>query len=43
MLEFAYHRDKPFLRLLPLHDDARRESDDTTGAERSLEQADRRE
>jgi hypothetical protein len=41
MLEFTYHPDKPCLRLLLLHDDARRESDDTTGAERSLEQADR--
>jgi len=41
MLEFAYHPDKPYLRLLLLHDDDQREFDYTTGAERSLEQADK--
>jgi len=43
MLEFAYHPDEPCLRLLLLylHDDAQREFDYSTGAERSLEQADR--
>jgi phosphoglycolate phosphatase-like HAD superfamily hydrolase len=40
MLDFAQHRDKPFLRLLVLHDDADREFDYTAGAERALELAD---
>ena len=40
MLEFTYQPDKPCLRLLLLHDDAQREFAYTTGAERSLEQAD---
>jgi phosphoserine phosphatase len=39
MLEFAQHPDKPFLRLLVLHDDAEREFDYTGGAEQALEQA----
>jgi phosphoserine phosphatase len=39
MLHFSQHRDKPFLRLLVLHDDAAREFDYTTGAEHALEQA----
>jgi phosphoserine phosphatase len=41
MLEFTYHSDKPYLRLLLLHDDDQREFDYTTGAEQSLEQADK--
>jgi phosphoserine phosphatase len=41
MLEFTYHSNKPCLRLLVLHDDDDREFDYTTGAERSLEQADK--
>ena len=43
MLEFTYQPDKPYLRLLLLYlpDDAQREFDYTTGAERSLEQADK--
>jgi phosphoserine phosphatase len=39
MLDFAQHADKPFLRLLVLHDDADREFDYTTGAEVSLTRA----
>jgi phosphoserine phosphatase len=39
MLHFSQHADKPFLRLLVLHDDAAREFDYTTGAEHALEQA----
>jgi phosphoserine phosphatase len=39
MLEFAQHADKPFLRLLVLHDDAEREFAYTAGAEDSLERA----
>jgi phosphoglycolate phosphatase-like HAD superfamily hydrolase len=39
MLEFSRHRDKPFLRLLLLHDDADREFDYTAGAEQALERA----
>jgi phosphoserine phosphatase len=39
MLEFAHHADRPTLRLLVLHDDAEREFDYTTGAERALERA----
>ena len=39
MLDFAQHADKPFLRLLVLHDDAEREFDYTSGAEDSLERA----
>jgi phosphoserine phosphatase len=41
MLEFTYHPNKPCLRLLLLHDDDQREFDYTTGAEQSLEQADK--
>jgi hypothetical protein len=40
MLEFTRHQDKPFLRLLVLHDDAEREFDYTVGAEQALERAD---
>ena len=40
MLEFTRHADKPFLRLLVLHDDADREFSYTDGAEQALEQAD---
>ena len=40
MLQFTQHPDKPFLRLLVLHDDGEREFAYTTGAERALEQAD---
>src|SRR5215218_1413037 len=40
MLEFTRHHDKPFLRLLVLHDDADREFDYTGGAEQALQQAD---
>jgi phosphoserine phosphatase len=39
MLEYAGHPDKPFLRLLVLHDDPEREFAYTTGAERALERA----
>lgn len=39
MLEFAWHDDKPSLRLLVRHDDAQREFDYTSGAEQALEQA----
>jgi phosphoglycolate phosphatase-like HAD superfamily hydrolase len=41
MLEFTYQPNKPYLRLLLLHDDDQREFGYTTGAERSLEQADK--
>jgi phosphoserine phosphatase len=40
MLQFTRHEDKPFLRLLLLHDDADREFDYTGGAEQALQQAD---
>ena len=39
MLHFSQHEDKPFLRLLVLHDDGEREFDYTTGADHALEQA----
>jgi phosphoglycolate phosphatase-like HAD superfamily hydrolase len=39
MLEFTRHADKPFLRLLILHDDGEREFDYTSGAEQALEDA----
>jgi phosphoserine phosphatase len=39
MLHFAQHADKPFLRLLVLHDDDQRETAYTTGAEQALERA----
>jgi phosphoglycolate phosphatase-like HAD superfamily hydrolase len=39
MLDFAQHADKPFLRLLVLHDDPEREFAYTAGAENALERA----
>ena len=39
MLDFTRHGDKPFLRLLVLHDDADREFDYVSGAERALQRA----
>ncbi len=39
MLDFTFHEDKPFLRLLVLHDDAEREFDYTSGAERAIAKA----
>jgi phosphoserine phosphatase len=39
MLDFTQHADKPFLRLLVLHDDEERETAYTTGAEQALDQA----
>jgi hypothetical protein len=39
MLDFTQHDDKPFLRLLVLHDDGEREFDYTSGAEQALERA----
>jgi phosphoserine phosphatase len=39
MLHFSQHHDKPFLRLLVLHDDGEREFAYTTGAEQALDQA----
>jgi phosphoserine phosphatase len=39
MLDFSEHEDKPSLRLLILHDDAEREFDYVSGAERALERA----
>ena len=39
MLDFTQHADRPFLRLLVLHDDADREFSYTAGAEKALEQA----
>jgi phosphoserine phosphatase len=41
MLHFTQHDDRPYLRLLVLHDDSDREFDYTAGAEQALEQADR--
>src|SRR4051812_39911122 len=41
MLDFAQHDDKPFLRLLVVHDDADREFEYTLGAEQALERAGR--
>jgi hypothetical protein len=41
MLEFTHHQDKPFLRLLVLHDDDQREFDYTSGAEQALQAADK--
>ena len=40
MLDFTQHDDKPFLRLLVLHDDPDRELAYTGGAEQALERAD---
>ncbi len=42
MLEFAQHEDKPSLRLLVNHDDGDREFAYTTGAQESLELAEKR-
>jgi hypothetical protein len=39
MLQFTQHQDKPFLRLVVLHDDAEREFAYTAGAERALDAA----
>jgi phosphoserine phosphatase len=39
MLDYTQHDDKPFLRLLVLHDDPEREFDYTVGAETALERA----
>jgi phosphoserine phosphatase len=39
MLDFTQHDDRPSLRLLVLHDDAEREFDYVSGAERALDQA----
>jgi phosphoserine phosphatase len=39
MLDFTRHDDKPFLRLLILHDDPEREFEYTSGAEEALERA----
>jgi phosphoserine phosphatase len=39
MLEFAQHDDRPSLRLLVLHDDAKREFAYTSGAEKALAEA----
>jgi phosphoserine phosphatase len=39
MLHFTQHDDKPFLRLLVLHDDSEREFAYTSGAEQALDQA----
>ena len=39
MLDFTQHDDKPYLRLLLLHDDADNEFDYTSGAEKALERA----
>ena len=39
MLDFTWHKDRPFLRLLVLHDDAEREFDYTAGSEKALERA----
>ncbi|MGY4766349.1 HAD family hydrolase [Kribbella sp. CWNU-51] len=39
MLEFTQHDDKPFLRLLVLHDDAEREFEYKSGAEQALDRA----
>jgi phosphoserine phosphatase len=39
MLEFTRHKDKPFLPLLLLHDDAEREFDYVNGSERALARA----
>jgi hypothetical protein len=41
MLDFTQHADKPFLRLLVVHDDADREFAYTAGAEKALDQAGR--
>jgi hypothetical protein len=42
MLEFAQHQERPSFRLLVLHDDAEREFAYTSGAEKALAEADKR-
>jgi hypothetical protein len=39
MLDYSQHADRPFLRLLVLHDDPEREFDYVSGAENALERA----
>jgi phosphoserine phosphatase len=39
MLDFSQHQDRPFLRLLVLHDDAEREFAYVSGAEKALDRA----
>jgi phosphoglycolate phosphatase-like HAD superfamily hydrolase len=39
MLDFTQHPDKPYLRLLVLHDDAEREFDYVSGSEKALDRA----
>jgi phosphoglycolate phosphatase-like HAD superfamily hydrolase len=39
MLDFTQHPDKPYLRLLVLHDDAEREFDYVSGSEEALDRA----
>ena len=39
MLDFTQHSDKPYLRLLVLHDDADREFDYVSGSEKALDRA----
>jgi phosphoserine phosphatase len=39
MLDFTQHQNKPFLRLLVLHDDPEREFDYVSGAEQALERS----
>ena len=39
MLDFTQHPDKPYLRLLVLHDDADREFDYVSGSEKALDRA----
>ena len=41
MLDFTQHQNKPFLRLLVLHDDGEREFDYTSGADQALDKADK--
>ena len=41
MLDFTQHHDKPFLRLLVLHNDGEREFDYTSGADQALDKADK--
>ena len=41
MLEFTQHEDRPFLRLLVVHDDGEREFAYVSGAEQALERADK--
>jgi hypothetical protein len=41
MLDFTEHADKPYLRLLVLHDDPEREFDYVSGSEAALDRANR--